>query len=336
MPPPPDALRITPNGIVWFDAGTLSLLRGGARTRLGTGIQRGPPPPIKSGSEGPLVVVGPSGDLLAGSPPRPLRTIPLPSYSPCDTGQFDDSSSLAASATDLVFVSAPDCATGRRSIVALPFKGGQQRTLRKLGGKSGLSLVVRGSRFAVGIPISARTRRYEVRDLHRGKLLYALNGPAGLIELDESGRLLIAAPQGYSPQGPFSLSWTARGRPLAPIASDVRFTPAFSRGRVAYATYNANGTSTLAVTDLLGRRTRTWRIIGFNNSFRELFALDLRGNELAWVQSEATLLPLEQRPCYRISFGPKRVVSFDLRTARREIPTPPTPQFPPGEIPCEA
>lgn len=327
--PPAEALRITPHGIVWFHEGTLSLLRGGARKRLATGIQQFPSPPFTGGSDGPLVV-NVHGELLAGSPPRPLRSLPPESSFPC--GVYG--SPRAASATDLVFVSGGHCATGRRSIKALPFKGGHQRTLRKLGARTEPSLAARGSRFALGIPISATTMRYEVRDVHRGKLLYALRGPAGSIELDESGRLLIAAAPRYSSGGPFSLSWTNRGLPLLPIADDVYPSPAFSRGRVAYQQIHANGTGTLKVTRLLGRRTRTRRIIGFNSTFRELFALDLRRSKLAWVQSEAALLPPQPRTCYRISFGPKHVVSFDLRKARREIPAPPTPQFPPRQIPC--
>ncbi len=194
-------------------------------------------------------------------------------------------------------------------------------------------LAAHGHWLAIGIPLNPGSMLAEMIDTRSGRVRYDLNLPPANLTVDGSGDLLAAVPMFTSVfpiQTPsdangvgYRLLWASpRGR-LRRIGPPVAGAPAISDGRVAYlASAPAEGVS-LNVLDLRSGHSR--EVAAFLSPQRSIFAFDLSGSELAWLQSATTPLPPGQFTCENGQFqpvGPRHVVRTDINNAAPPIPAP--------------
>ncbi|HEY5198756.1 MAG TPA: hypothetical protein VIJ51_17185 [Solirubrobacteraceae bacterium] len=337
QPEAPAAVEITAGGILWTGDGSDMVSPNGTATPLlpvsGGGIE---PADLAIGPR-----VGPGGchDWVAD-----------PTGATSETGV-----ALAVSDGKLIVAGSPACrrtppTTPRPLFARSLAAGGTWRVLRWLPNAAQPLLSARGDWLAVGTPRADGTMLAQVVDARTGRLRNQLDIPTGYLAVAESGALVDAvgfvAREPDQPVGdaPYKMLYVPAGarraRSLLGMLT-VRGVPAISDGRVAYKLENTDGTQTLAVTNLRTRRTRL--VAGFRPGARGLEAFDLRGDLLAWVQSNApppptTPPPPPTGPCTVLPYvppAPRTLHTTDLSRPAAFVPAPPAPATPPALV-CNA
>ncbi|HWH11833.1 MAG TPA: hypothetical protein VG165_11950 [Solirubrobacteraceae bacterium] len=257
---------------------------------------------------------------------------------------------VAVAADQLIVAGSPACrrtppTTPRPLFARRLSPGGGWRVLRWLPSATQPVLSARGDWLAVGIPRADGTMLAEVIDARTGRVRNALDMPGAYLAVAESGALVAAV--GYVTTNgadeaidqTYRMLYVPAGARTAEalLASDTVYgVPSVSDGRVAYELVNPDTTSTLAVTNLRTHRTRL--VAGFRPGERELFALDLRGDELAWVQGDDQPPPTTPPPgpCTLTPYIPppaRTLHTADLSRPAGLVPAPPAPIGPAPEGP---
>jgi hypothetical protein len=310
------------------------------------GSSRGPLAPIPSGS-----VVGHGCDgWRADTSQQPAGGQPAP-YPVATSSNFtlpSRSAPFAVAGSELFLAGSPACPgaapAGRRPVFERSLPSGRWHVWRTFAAGSGLALAGRGHWLALAIPATASTMTARVFDLRSARQRYQLAGlPAADLALDESGRLLLGVPDGAGafPAADPALSFERSYRvlwasPDAPhvhrLGSPSMGMPAISRGRIAYVAGSpgggytqALGNGTLIVVDVHSGATRAFA--GFEEPQRNIYALDLRGTQLAWIQSEGPAPDFNA--CYRLPvIGTRHLQVADITAPGAFVPAPVNPPPP--------
>lgn len=350
QPPPPlpqVALQITTSGVVWDNEGTVSLqTHRGVQSVLASEPLKGRLAPELS-SDGRSVALRTPAGLLAGTPPSPLHAVggsrPTGPGGCRDYGADPTASvPVVVSAGRLIIAGTPVCESqpphGSLPLFARSLSGGRWRVLLRLPTSIAPMLAARGHWLAIGIPLSPTSMRVEMIDTRSGRVRYELDLPPADLAVDGNGNLLAAVPTFQSTfpiQAPNDANGVGyrllRASPdgrVRQIESSTIGAAAISDDRVAYLADSPgpDATEGLDVLDLSSGQSR--EIIAFSRPQRSIFAFDLSGSELAWVQSDTTPLPPGQFTCKNGPFepvGPRHVVITDINGSTPPIPAPAEP-----------
>lgn len=348
-PPAPRAALVGERGTVWSEGGALT-------TDAGFEMARGLVGPTPVGRNGWIAAEGESG-LLAGPYASVLKPVAggpkaaggCAGWSP-DTsrgarapvsvngrGMVTRTAAFAVTGRTLVLAGTPNCPSSppssARPIFFKTLPDGKWRTALRGTATGEIELDAAGQWLAVGFPAGSgmtadifdrkgARRRYRVQGLKAGKLQIDSDGT--LLNVVDSSTPTFPVPDPGLNLTRFRGSWATPTSPRPhPIAELSIVPPVLQSGRVALVTENPDGTGALIVKEL--RSGRAQAVAGTRPPHRQIRAVGLRGNALAWFQSETPVPP--PRSC-SFTFGqdtPAAHYGTDLSKHPPLLPAPDAP-----------
>jgi len=253
-------------------------------------------------------------------------------------GTVTRTAAFAVSGRTLLLAGSPACSSsppsGPRAVFAKTLPNGPWRVVMRTTARHELVLAAAGQWLAVGAPAGSAMVA-SVYDRHGRRMRYRVPGLLpGQLQLDSAGMLMNVA-TGEQPAFPvldpglvisarFRASWATPGSPTPQTLKATSSTaPILDRGHIALVTDQLDGTGQLIVKDVRNGRTRS--IIGTRPPFRDIRALGLRGNTLAWLQrddpvSAAGVCSYSSNPA-----APAAHIGFNLESDTPFTAAPPAP-----------
>ncbi len=354
------ALHAGPSGIVVYQNGQLTLHRNGVVRPLTSNptIYGGYFPSGVLAASGDWIAAegGSAGGLIGGRVPGALAAVPPGGHAGakgCDGWIANPSASatapngppvpFAVASGQLVVPAIPACVgktpAGARPLFVRRLSGGAWSVLAWFApaasdvvtdSATSLRVAGNGRLVALGVRRSSTAMGVVVLDVVTGKVRYETTVPPGRLTLGDDGTLIDAAPLVppsvlADPDQPLVVTPRAR-RPRQPVASAVGDV-ALSGGRFAYTVASADQLDvSLLVGSIAPGAAPARQLVGFPVFTRTLYAFDLRGTTLAWVQNQPPT-PRISSCFYPVGINPQLRVT-DVNAA--PVADPPLPPPPPA------